>query len=224
MGQTAAVDSGLVQMEHREVMYGLLGRVFEDTLSLDDLRSISSPPDREVLLDLQRAGVAGDSIDRLLERSSGATKEMADSLRAEYDALFRSEGCIYASASCWAAGGPAEAGPPWERALDFYRKHGVRVRSDCAHIADHAGFELYVAALLAGRACEACDAEQIEKECAALRDLLDGHLLPWMPDYLRAVEHDRRSRFYREAARIAREFLEFDWRHLEQYPGSPGFA
>lgn len=224
MGQIATVDSGLVQMEHRQVMYGLLGRVFEDTLSLADLRSISSPPERDVLLDLQRAGVASDSIDRLLERSSSATEKAAYCLRAEYDALFRSEGRIHASASCWAAGGPAVAGPEWERALDFYRKHGVRVRSDCAQIADHAGFELYVAALLAGRACEACDAEQVERECAALRELLDGHLLTWMPDFLKAVEHDRRARYYREAARTAREFLEFDWLHLERYPGSLVFA
>jgi TorA maturation chaperone TorD len=223
MEQIATIDSGLVQMEHRQVMYGLLGRVFEDTLSLTHLQSISSPPQRGVLLGLQQVGVASDSIDRLLERSSGATKKAVDSLRAEYDAVFRSEGCIYASASCWAAGGPAVTGPAWERALDFYRRHGVSVRSDCAHIADHAGFELYVAALLAGRACEACDADQVEKECAALRELLDAHLLPWMPDFLQAVEHDERARFYREAARTAREFLEFDWRQLERYPGSAAF-
>jgi hypothetical protein len=45
-----------------------------------------------------------------------------------------------------------------------------------------------------------------------------------MPEFLLAVERDGRARFYREAARTAREFLEYDWRRLERYSGSPAFA
>ena len=224
MGQSATVPRDPVSMECRELMSGLLGRAFEDSLSLRELKSIAVPPESDALDGLRRSGVATDPIGRLLERSSGATGEVADELRAEYDVLFRADGCIHSTASCWAAGTYEVAGPAWERALDFYRAHGVSVRSDLAHVADHAGFELYVAALLAGRACEARDPQALERAREALRDMLDALLLPWMPEFLHTVELDPRARFYREVARLAREFIEFDWRCLAGCRTAEAFA
>jgi len=197
-------------MERCRITYALLGKVFEDAMDLSEVRAICVPPVCDVLGDLRDAGVASGSVERLIDRSVRATEESVERLCAEYDALFRSEDRIFSCASCWTAHAPDVAGAWWERALAFYRRHGVSVRSDRACVADHAGTELYVASLLAARACEACTTEELERNTAALREMLADVIFPWLPDFFAAVEEDRRADFYRDAASVARGFLEHE--------------
>jgi len=214
--QTAAADPARSGMEQRRVLYDLFGRVFDKPLSLADLRGLSMWPASEAVRELQRRGVGADSFECMLATSAGATRETASALRAEFRELFCSPGAVSCAAWGWTLGRCEPLGPTWERALDFYRAHGVSVRSDMVCRADHVGFELSVAALLASRACESHgDGRDARAECEALRDLLDHLLLPWIPDFFKAVAEDGRSWFYGQAARAAGEFLEFDWRCLD---------
>ena len=218
-------DYPLAEMEQRRVMYSVLGRVFEDAMDLSGVGAICVPPACDALSDLRQAGVASDAVERLLSRSSRATEESVKRLRAEYDALFRSENRIFSCASCWTAHAPDVAGVWWERALAFYRRHGVSVRSDRACVADHAGTELHVASLLAARACEACSDEELERNTVALREMLADVILPWLPDFFAAVEADRRADFYKDAASVARGFLEYEGALLvRSTSGEPALA
>ncbi len=103
--------------------------------------------------------------------------------------------------------------------VQIYNDFGFRVDLDRARALspDHIGIELEFMKMLAeaeGKAQENEDEEAIKQLRREQRDFLRYHLLQFAPMYLINVAEQARTPFYKDAAKLALEFLLEDYEYL----------
>ena len=108
--------------------------------------------------------------------------------------------------------------------LQKYNDFGFRVDLDRARVVspDHIGVELEFMKMLSQaqkRALEEEDFEAARALAKEQRDFLQNHLLQFAPLYLINVAEQARTPFYKDAAKLALEFLLEDFEHLSEDKG-----
>ena len=103
--------------------------------------------------------------------------------------------------------------------LQIYNNYGYRVDYEKARVVspDHIGVELEFMRLLSdaeARAQEEGDAEAAKQLRGEQKKFLQEHLLQFAPMYLINVAEQARTPFYRDAAKMALEFLLEDYEYL----------
>ncbi|MFO1035789.1 MAG: molecular chaperone TorD family protein [Geminicoccaceae bacterium] len=137
-------------------------------------------------------------VERMLAQGDGA---LESDLRVAYAGLFH--------------GGQPDSAPPYEsyyrdakgrlfgqsttQMADLLRQHGLTPAAHVREPLDHVAIQLQLMAELVLKAA-------VEQQ----RQLLDQHLLVWIPAFARACERCDRSRFYAAAADLLRWFITED--------------
>ncbi len=105
--------------------------------------------------------------------------------------------------------------------LQIYNDFGYRVDYEKARVvsADHIGVELEFMAMLVGAELEALKEEQdeaIKSLRQTQKEFLQEHLLQFAPMYFINIAEQARTPFYKDAAKLALEFLLEDFEHLSE--------
>lgn len=101
----------------------------------------------------------------------------------------------------------------WEEIFRLYREAGFQRSAEAIESEDHLGIELECMARLCERSATACMPAQTKACQDSLRlqlQLLEGHLLLWVPRFAKAVIEIAKTEFYRSAAIITNEYLAMD--------------
>jgi len=202
------------EAQGRQVVYALLGRLFERELGLEEVLSIGTGESMQVLLSLSEAGIARNSANRLIAAASGGDESTVERLSVEYSRLFNAHNRIYSHASCWLGERPRLMGEPWREVLDFYHREGLVPREENIWLADHVGTQIYFASVLSGRVAQAGSARDVRKTLEVLVEYLKTHVMTWVPRFFDKVAGDPRADFYVDAATVGLDFVEMDARML----------
>ena len=93
---------------------------------------------------------------------------------------------------------------PRDEVVAAYRERGYAVREDMNVPEDHAGFELEFVALLADTIADGLETgEDFSGALAQQSDVIDKHLLSWLPMLQERVDQFAETRFYPALVRIA---------------------
>lgn len=101
----------------------------------------------------------------------------------------------------------------WEAVLRFYRDIGFERSESAIEPEDHLGIELECMARLCQRQLDASardDEAASDEAIAQQRQLLEEHLLIWVPRFVEKVESMAKTDFYKAIASITNEYLKLD--------------
>ncbi|MRI58614.1 MAG: dehydrogenase [Epsilonproteobacteria bacterium] len=195
----------------RAAMYGLVSRIFIQELDQDTLAKIEKLPNAQELFPNYFAWEERQKRSRyklINELLNVDFTDIAVMHLIPYESFYvREDGMIE-------SGG---ANP----VLQIYNDFGYRVDYERARVlsADHIGVELEFMQMLSqahNKAMAAKDKEACEELMKAQREFLRNHLLQFAPMYLINVAEQARTPFYKDAAKVALEFLLEDFEYLSE--------
>lgn len=106
----------------------------------------------------------------------------------------------------------------WESVLRFYREVGLERSPSSVEPEDHLGIELECMARLCQRLATAYgrgDKEGCQDLVQMQLQMLEGHLLVWVPRFVDAVLRISKTEFYKSVATITQEYLLMDREFLQ---------
>jgi TorA maturation chaperone TorD len=140
-------------------------------------------------------------------------------LQVEYSRLFigpfKPEVYPYESVFLHRFGSDAEA---IQELLSLYRHEGLTLAPDFKERPDHISLELEFMAHLCSMEIEAGESQNSETESAYRQRqqmFLKDHIMNWVPALSSLVEEATVVEFYRQLARLTREFVIWDYGHCE---------
>ena len=102
--------------------------------------------------------------------------------------------------------------------LEKYREVGLGKREDFSEPDDHLSLELAYMAHLSHwtfSSIETGKEEEVEKFHQYQRDFLKGHLLPWIPHFVRGLSEVSSSTFYKALAYLLEGYIKIDFEFLD---------
>lgn len=186
--------------EGRSRLYFILSRVFLKEVSKDFLRSMRGKYFIDYLKDL--------GVDLGKDFMEKEEKELLEELAAEYAQLFIAPAGASPYESVWKKGLLMQE--PAAKALAFYKRCGFELPEDFKGFPDQIGVELSFLGHLTQEEAKAWKEgnEKLAIEIMRLeKDFLKKHLRKWVFDFLDCVIAITELPFYREMARLAKEFL-----------------
>ncbi len=202
----------------RSGVYGFLATVFREPMTAAALKEIRAA----AFLDaLRRAGV-----DLGQDFADAPEDALLDELAIDYTQLFHGpRGHIppFESIQTGRAGASLND-ETTERVRRFFESAGLALDADCRELADHVRVELeFMAQLLQREAAarESGDRAAVRRCLEAQRDFLKRHLGTWGPGFAAKVQGQAETRFYGEAARLLRDFLEAERLEIERRLRAP---
>ncbi len=193
--------------EGRSRLYLILSRVFLKEVSPEFLRSMREKGFVEYL--------KGLGIDLGEDFANKEEKELLEELAAEYTQLFIAPAGASPYESVWKKGLLMQE--PAAEALAFYKRCGFKLPEDFKGFPDQIGVELSFLGHLTreeARAWKEGD-ERLATEVMKLeREFLKKHLRKWVFDFLDCVMAITKLPFYREMARLTKEFLKGEMEDL----------
>lgn len=102
--------------------------------------------------------------------------------------------------------------------LEKYREVGLGKREDFSEPEDHLSLELAYMAHLSHwtfSSIETGKEEEVEKFHQYQRDFLKGHLLPWIPRFVRGLSEVSSSTFYKALAYLLEGYIKIDFEFLD---------
>lgn len=98
-------------------------------------------------------------------------------------------------------------GDSTEDAVVFYKKCGLAFSRGKNDLPDHVAAEFEFMAFLIQQALTATGENERQDLQGKQREFLQSHLLRWVPEFLRKVDGESRSVFYRHLAQLGQRFL-----------------
>ena len=202
----------------RSRVYGLLATVFRAEPTLDFLKELKGPALSEVFSDL---GVdLGDSL------QTRPDEEVLEELAVEYTRLFIGPGPFispHESVFVGAEGG--RGGDLWGEKTGevkrFIEATGLDYASTYNGIPDHVSVELEFLQKLAEWEADKWVEDEHENGgyfyLKIERRFIEEHLRKWVPELCEKVSAEAKLPFYREMAKLTKEFIKFDYEKTNGY-------
>jgi TorA maturation chaperone TorD len=188
------------QMRARATFYGLLAGAFIEEPGTGYLAALREPA---VIADLASLGIRFDA-----DFTGADLGELVETLACEYTTLFTSPGGCPPMESARLTGRLQQE--PFHAVQSFYRRRGFELENRrFAQFEDQLGVELsFVAALLERQAAavEAGDASAAKDLDKDIKRFWALHLGRWVRGYATLLERVTVHSFYREMARLLRDF------------------
>ncbi len=193
--------------EARSNMYGFLATLYREAPTADLLRWINDPPVQAALAD------AGVTLDQ--DFFELPEEQLLLELAVEFTALFIGPGKhISPHESVHTRGGEGSLwGESTTAVRRFIESCGVEYRSEYRGIPDHISVEMEFMQAVVGREALAwTDGDTVlAMECLQTEmQFLNRHLTPWVPRFCEKVVATTGLPFYRDVARLTKEFIEID--------------
>jgi TorA maturation chaperone TorD len=201
----------------RSNIYGLLATLFREELTPDHLRQLKTSGFIEALSE-QGEGLGED----FFGRSEG---ELIEDLAVEYTRLFIGPGRhISPHESVHHERDDGDWGRLWGadtvEVKKFIESAGLQYRPEYSGLPDHISVELEFMHEVTKREAKAWEEEKREDALYLLKmekKFMDRHLIKWIPSFCDKVISEAELSFYREVARLTRNFIELDKEEIDKY-------
>lgn len=198
------------EAESRSYVYGLLSLVYREEPTTEFLKQIRSPEFVSALNDL------GIELGEGFWTRHG--EQLLEELVLEYTRLFIGPG---RHISPYESVHREEEGLLWGsstvRVKTFIESSGLKYRSDFKGIPDHISVELEFMQKLTRYEAEAWEQQDHNKAIRSLeleKRFIKEHLLQWIPKFSELVIQEARLVFYREMAKLTKEYIIFEAKKL----------
>lgn len=201
----------------RSAVFGFLARVFRKELTPSLIGRIKDPAFKQVLSDL---GVnLGD------EFYAQPEDELLEELAIEYTHLFLGPGKhISPHESVHHERDDGKWGQLWGNSTvdvkKFVETLGLSYKESDTSIPDHISVEMEMMQKLAEREQQAWGEDKVDEALYCLkaeRMFVEDHLIRWVPSFCDKVEDQAEMTFYREMAKVTRDFIELEKSSLDKY-------
>ena len=219
---TSAMENIKKLAEHRSSIYGFLAAIYRQELTSELLQQMKAHRFQEVLSNL------GVKLNNGFFQNS--EKELLEKLAIEYTRLFVGPGkhiSPHESVHHKKEGG--QSGQLWgELTAEVKRiieSSGLEYKSEFTGMPDHISVELEFMQQVVQREAQAWEAGDDETARLCLKNeknFVDDHLLGWIPDFCEKVIETAEVPFYREMARLTRNFIEFEKQELKKLTEDTG--
>lgn len=196
----------------RSNLYGFLAAIYREEPTADLLRGIKEP------LFLQALGGVGITLDEdLLDCSE---EQLVSDLSLEYTRLFIGPGKhVSPHGSVHTIG---DGGSLWGRSTvavkEFVESVGIEFRSEYHGMPDHISVELEFMQKVTEaetRAWQRWDLAQVAYFRKTGRRFVAEHLAKWVPGFCEKVINETECSFYREMARLTKDFISVEQQELQ---------
>lgn len=219
-------DQLLDLMRNRQQVYALLARLFEKEI---DEGLFVQLRDGDIL-DCHEGSI-GEALDMMrgyLRGDGACTLDLArDYAKAFCGAGSTKRNSAYPFESVYTSKEGYLMQEARDQALAWYHRFGLGKSDSWNDCEDHVALELEFVAYLAGKCVEALEAAGQDGDAqqggaARVKELLDAqrafvgeHLVNWLPEFDRDVDHKARTDFYRGLARLTSHYAKEDLALLE---------
>ncbi len=199
----------------RSRVYALLARVFRTEPSSAFLAELRGPRFTGAFASLQAD--LGDDFERLPKQ------DLSERLGLEYTRLFMGPGVHVSPHESVFTEVDGEAGGLYGaqtvKVKKFIETTGLSYDDSFSGLPDHVSVELEFMGKLADTESENWSKgnEEGARYCRSVQKMFaEQHLLKWLPDFCRSVSDKAELPFYREMARITRDFVDFDFQSIRK--------
>jgi TorA maturation chaperone TorD len=207
---------------HRSSIYGFLAAVYRQELTSELLQQMKARRFQEVLSNL------GVKLNNGFFQN--AEKELLENLAIEYTRLFVGPGKhISPHESVHHKKEGVQSGQLWgeltAQVKGIIESSGLEYESEYTGMPDHISVELEFMQHVVQREAQAWEAADDETALLCLKNekiFVDEHLLGWIPVFCEKVIETAEMPFYREMARLTRNFIEFEKQELKKITEDTG--
>ncbi|NOX97111.1 MAG: molecular chaperone TorD family protein [Nitrospirae bacterium] len=199
----------------RSNLYGLLSLIYNRELTAETLRELKKPEFRETLSKLN-IQLGGDFFNKPEE-------ELLLDLTLEYTRLFIGPGRHISPHESVYREDKEDKGLLWGEATvevkEIIEGAGLEYKADYKGIPDHISIELEFMQRLTKYEHEAWESGDREKACRCLeyeKLFLESHLDKWVPLFCDKVMEEGKLTFYREMARLTKEYISLEKRYVNE--------
>jgi len=201
---------------HRSSIYGFLAAIYRQELTSELLKQMKTRRFQEVLSNL------GVKLNNGFFQN--AKKELLENLAIEYTRLFVGPGKhISPHESVHHKKEGVQSGQLWgeltAQVKGIIESSGLEYESEYTGMPDHISVELEFMQHVVQREAQAWEAADDETALLCLKNeknFVDEHLLDWIPVFCEKVIETADVPFYREMARLTRNFIEFEKQELKK--------
>lgn len=196
----------IMMVQERSHIYGFLAHLYSKEPSQEFIQSVK---DRHFLSLLKELGIElGNNFE------DTPLGELVDELAVEYTRLFIGPGKhIYPYESAYCNGKGGVFGNTTFDIKNLIESCGLRYKSDFHGDFDHVSIELEFMEKITEAETEARkekDSKKIIEFLKFERQFLDEHLVRWIPEFADNVIQQANLNFYREMAKLTREYILFE--------------
>ena len=207
---------------HRSSIYGFLAAIYRQELTSELLQQMKAYRFQEVLSNL------GVKLNNGFFQNS--EKELLENLAIEYTRLFVGPGKhISPHESVHHKKEGVQSGQLWgeltAQVKGIIESSGLEYESEYTGMPDHISVELEFMQHVVQREAQAWEADDDETALLCLKNeknFVDEHLLGWIPVFCEKVIETAEMPFYREMARLTRNFIEFEKQELKKITEDTG--
>ena len=199
----------------RGQVYALLARVFRAEPSSAFLEELKGPRFAGAFASLQAD--LGEDFEKLDQQ------DLSEHLGLEFTRLFMGPGVHVSPHESVFTEVDGESGGLYGaqtvRVKKFIETTGLSYDEDFSGLPDHVSVELEFMSKLADTESQNWSKgnEKGAKYCLSVQKLFaEQHLLKWLPEFTHSVSKKAKLPFYREMARIARDFVDFDFQSIRE--------
>lgn len=193
----------------RSTIYGFISSLFLKEPSSEVIKKIREKETFAIFKDF--------GINFGMELGDKGEEELAEELAVEYTRLFIGpKGHIPPYESVHAVEGGTLWGDSTVKVSKFYRRCGYELAPEY-NIPDHIGIELELMQHLVemeGKSLRKDNSGLASKYAALQKEFLESHLLNWTPGFCEKIEKAAEHPFYRDLARLTREYLTAEYEGL----------
>ncbi len=201
----------------RSNIYGLLSLIYRTEVTKDLLAHIKKPEFLSVLSDMG-AKLEDDFL-------KGPEDKLIEDLAVEYTRLFLGPGKhISPHESIHHDTGDGDWGQFWGRSTveikKFIETSGLEFKSDYTGLPDHISVELEFMQLAAKREMQALEEKDNDGllYCLKMEKMfIEEHLIKWVPIFCDKIISEAGLSFYREIAKVTKNFMEFEQKEIVKY-------
>ena len=201
----------------RSNIYGLLSLIYRTEVTKDLLAHIKKPEFLSVLSDMG-AKLEDDFL-------KGSEDKLIEDLAVEYTRLFLGPGKhISPHESIHHDTGDGDWGQFWGRSTveikKFVDASGLEFKSDYKGLPDHISVELEFMQLAAKREMQALEEKDNDGllYCLKMEKMfIEEHLVQWVPIFCDKIISEAELSFYREIAKVTKNFMEFEQKEIVKY-------
>jgi len=201
----------------RSNIYGLLSLIYRTEVTEELVAHIKKPEFLSVLSDM-----GAELEDDFLK---GPEDKLIEDLAVEYTRLFLGPGKhISPHESIHHDTGDGDWGQFWGRSTveikKFVETSGLEFKSDYKGLPDHISVELEFMQLAAKREMQALEEKDNDGllYCLKMEKMfIEEHLVEWVPIFCDKIISEAELSFYREIAKVTKNFMEFEKKEIEKY-------
>ena len=208
--------------KQRSNVYGLLATIYHKEITKELLKQIKHPQFLEVLSD-QGVKLENDILQR-------PDDELIEDLAVEYARLFLGPAKhISPHESIHHDTGDGDWGQFWGKSTvevkKFIETAGLEYKSEYTGLPDHISVELEFMQKATEREAQAWEEKDNDGALYCLKmekKFIEEHLAPWLPLFCDKVIEDAELSFYREMAKLTKNFIEFEKEEIKKYIAEAG--